>query len=302
MLAPGPTSTTKASSPSAATTIRRRRPAPRRAATKNSNPVTRAQFAPDTAVRWLSELAFIASSRSDGRPDSSPIASPGSRRPPSPGVPAAARANVERTDCVHASQTGAAETGRGGSLAARRNVVDSPGSFARRTPVTATTAPKEGTTAAPGPPASSAPSSALPSALPPALLSSPGRVPTNTVTGTDSAGCPPSAPAPPPVSPPTPTIVPFQLHRSEPSNPSATRRPGPSARTATATSRCASAASWSTAAVRPGARITATAQPRATAASITATSPEIPAPRRRPVPGMWRIRPPRRTLSGRDKR
>lgn len=201
MLAPGPTSTTNASSAVAAMRTRIRRPAPTRAATTNTSPVTRAQFAPDTAVRWLSALAFIAASSSSETPDSSPIARPGSRAPPSPGVSWAARANAERTGSVHPSQAGASATTDAGCDAESRKLVDSPGSFARSAPETATTDPKEGTAADPS-------------------------ATVNTVTGTLIPRTADPAPAPS-----TPRAVPFQLHRSAPSNPDATRRPGLSART-----------------------------------------------------------------------
>lgn len=241
MLAPGPTSTTKASSAVAAMRTRIRRPAPTRAATTNTSPVTRAQFAPDTAVRWLSALAFIAASSSSETPDSSPIARPGSRAPPSPGVSWAARANAERRGSVHPSQAGVSAITAVGCDAESRKLVDSPGSFARRTPETATTDPKEGT--APDPSAT-----------------------VNTVTGTlipRTAG-----PAP---APSTPRAVPFQLHRSAPSNPDATRRPGLSARTCTVTSCRSWAARSRTSAVRPGAWTADTAQPSAPPARTTPT-------------------------------
>jgi hypothetical protein len=144
MLAAGPTRTTKARSAVAAATTRSHRPAPTREARRNTNPVTSAQFAPDTAVKWLSELAFISSSSLADTADSSPMARPGSSAPPSPGVPAAASANASRTGTVHATQGGAGETGPGISAAVRRKLVPSPGSFCCRVPRTSTDEPSGG--------------------------------------------------------------------------------------------------------------------------------------------------------------
>ena len=246
MLAPGPTSTTNANSAVAATTIRVRRPAPTRAATMNTSPVTRAQLAPDTAVRWLSELAFIAASSSSETPDSSPIASPGRSAPPSPGVFRAASANADRTGAVHATHAGASATGTALSVADSRKLVDSPGSFARTAPVTSTTAPNGGT---PVDPSSAAAA--------------------NTVSGTAS---PRTVPPPPGAPPVTASAAPFQLQRSAPSKPEATRRPGLSARTCTVSSRRSSTAVSNTPAVRLDARTADTPHPSATPATTTPMS------------------------------
>ncbi len=69
--------------------------------------MTSAQFDPETAVTWLSELVFIAASSSSPTALTSPIDRPGSRRPPSPGRLAAAELNVSRNPSVQDSQNGA---------------------------------------------------------------------------------------------------------------------------------------------------------------------------------------------------
>ena len=70
--------------PGAATATRAPRRRPHSAARANAAAVTIAQFAPETAVRWLSELARIAASSSAPTRVVSPIARPGTSAPPSP--------------------------------------------------------------------------------------------------------------------------------------------------------------------------------------------------------------------------
>ncbi|WP_243768122.1 hypothetical protein [Leifsonia sp. TF02-11] len=103
--------------------------------------MTSAQFAPDTAVRWLSAETFIASSRPGLTAVSSPMARPGSRSPPSPGAEAAARANASRAGAAQASQSGGWSRTVGGSDARTRYVVLSPGSLRNTDTCAVMTAP-----------------------------------------------------------------------------------------------------------------------------------------------------------------
>ena len=65
-----------------------------------------AQFAPETAVRWLSELSFMSESSASDTALVSPIASPGSRLPPGPGSAVAVPRNVARRSFIAASSGG----------------------------------------------------------------------------------------------------------------------------------------------------------------------------------------------------
>ncbi|WP_133961788.1 hypothetical protein [Rathayibacter sp. PhB151] len=130
-LGSGVTSTTKAPRTVRADAVRRRRPAPSSAATSQPAATTTAQFAPDTAVRWVSEAVRMSSSRSDGRAEVSPVARPGSRPDTSPPSTAVrARKPERRTSATAATPTG----GRRSSTAlAVRSVLSptTPGSSAR---------------------------------------------------------------------------------------------------------------------------------------------------------------------------
>ena len=81
---------------------------PAAAARANAAAVTIAQFAPETAVRWLRELAFMASSSVAPTALVSPIASPGTSAPPSPPSDPAASPKPVRRSPLHASQNGGA--------------------------------------------------------------------------------------------------------------------------------------------------------------------------------------------------
>ncbi len=103
----GVTSTTKAASAATAIPARSRRPAPAAAAMAKASPVMRAQFEPETAVTWLSELVFMAVSSASSTALTSPITRPGRSRPPSPGRFAARERNVWRRPSVQDNQKGA---------------------------------------------------------------------------------------------------------------------------------------------------------------------------------------------------
>lgn len=100
-----------------------RRPAA--AATRSARPTTTAQFAPDTAVRWLSELPFIARSRSSPTADVSPMASPGRSAPPSPGSEAASSANLSLRSLPQSMIHGGSPVTTGGACAKNRNATSS---------------------------------------------------------------------------------------------------------------------------------------------------------------------------------
>ena len=103
--------------------------------------ITIAQLAPDTAVRWLSELVFIAASRGAVTAAVSPIASPGNRSPPSPGRAEAAAVNRARRSPKKASQPGGSTITCGGPRPKRSADAASPGSVRRRFPARRTVAP-----------------------------------------------------------------------------------------------------------------------------------------------------------------
>jgi hypothetical protein len=88
--------------------------------------VTIAQLAPETAVRWLSELARIAASSSAPTRVVSPIARPGTSAPPSPPSPDAASARPDRRPTAHASHAGGGATSATSPSTASRNALCSP--------------------------------------------------------------------------------------------------------------------------------------------------------------------------------
>ena len=140
-LACGVTSTTNPVSVTSAAATRMPRRAPIAEASAHAMPTTTAQFAPDTAVRWLRELAFIAASRSPPTAVVSPIASPGSSPPPGDGEPVAVARNACRSPSV------AAKRGPGPAITSSRprgktrNATSSPGSAATSSAVSRTTEP-----------------------------------------------------------------------------------------------------------------------------------------------------------------
>ncbi|RLP69902.1 hypothetical protein D9V30_04240 [Mycetocola reblochoni] len=99
-LGSGVTSRTKPSNAVAPAAILPARLAPHAAAAARAIATTIAQFAPETAVRWLRPLSTMASDSESGTPLSSPIARPGSRRPPSPGSWAARSAMARRSSAA----------------------------------------------------------------------------------------------------------------------------------------------------------------------------------------------------------
>ncbi len=212
----------------------------------------------------------MASSRSAWTAVSSPIASPGSRSPPSPGVTAAAVANALRTGTAQASHTGGGSRTSGVAVARRVNVVASPGSFERTDTSAVMTAPS---------------GYACTARASPGTTSDPG-TPPPTCSGRRRA----AMAGPSPVS--AVTVVPRSRQRSTPSNPAPDRRGELSTRTATSTLRCSRTAASSCASVRCGACTAITVAPSAATARATATV-AYPPPRRKrcgPAP----MRRPRR--------
>ena len=106
-LGSGVTSTTKPTSTTSATPTRRPRGNPATPPTRSTKPITIAQLAPETAVRWLRELLFMAASSWSSTRVVSPIARPDSGRPPEPGSPAAWSRNAARSSPAHRIHSGA---------------------------------------------------------------------------------------------------------------------------------------------------------------------------------------------------
>lgn len=106
-LGSGVTSTTKAPSVTRAASVRSSRLAPSREAIAQPATTTTAQFAPETAVRWVSDAVRMSSSRSAGRAVVSPVASPG-RSPATspPSTPVRARKRDRRTSATAAIPAG----------------------------------------------------------------------------------------------------------------------------------------------------------------------------------------------------
>ena len=125
-LACGVTRATNPTSTTSAPPMRRRRGMPSAAPAIMTSPMITAQFAPDTAVRWLSEVDFIAASSVTLTALVSPIASPGSRSPPSPGRVCAAETKPERSALAQPRYHGGWPVTRGLPLANTRNATESP--------------------------------------------------------------------------------------------------------------------------------------------------------------------------------
>ena len=174
----GVTTTTNSSSTVAEVSTRPSRGMPSAPPPSMTRPTTIAQFAPETAVRWVRLLVFIAaSSRSDTAP-SSPIARPGSRSPPSPARPAASSANACRSSSAHATTGACAPTTSSPSLTKTRKRTRSPAGVASRVPCTATSSPIRG---------DEAPCSANTSTGEPAIVASTGSpVPVTSATRSTS--------------------------------------------------------------------------------------------------------------------
>ena len=148
-LGSGVTSTTNPSRVSSESAIRMPRRSPRNAVSSMTPAITTAQFAPETAVRWLSELVFMAASRSASTALVSPIARPGSRSPPSPGRPPAAAMNWVRNSPAQPSHQGGVATGSGGPRPNTRADAASPAVVSRRVASSRTTLPSCSMVAAP---------------------------------------------------------------------------------------------------------------------------------------------------------
>src|SRR6185312_10497995 len=130
----GVTSTTKPTSVTSAAPMRHPRARPSAPPVAITSAMTTAQFAPETAVRWLSELDFIAEPSVGSTALVSPMARPGSRPPPSPGSAAAASANPARNPSAQARYQGGPVLTLGGDEAKNRNETSSPGPVAAMVP------------------------------------------------------------------------------------------------------------------------------------------------------------------------
>ncbi len=86
MLGSGVTKTTKPANARIPAAILIHKPPPSSATTATTRATTMAQLAPETATKWDRDVARIASTNPASTAEVSPRASPGSRRPPSPGL------------------------------------------------------------------------------------------------------------------------------------------------------------------------------------------------------------------------
>ncbi len=123
----GRTSTTKASRKPTATTARTSRSSPSARPSSTTRPTITAQFAPDTAVRWVSAVVSIAASVAGSSPLRSPIAMPRSSAAPGSGRSAVTATKACRERSVPASRP----VGRSTRTEPRRNTtkaVGDPGS------------------------------------------------------------------------------------------------------------------------------------------------------------------------------
>jgi hypothetical protein len=123
----GRTSTRNARRTVPATMERGTRGTPPARPTAITRPTSTAQFEPDTAVRWLSATARIASSVASSMPERSPIASP--RRSPAPGSGSelTVAPNADRARSVAASSPVGPTASDGVPRAKRTNACCSPG-------------------------------------------------------------------------------------------------------------------------------------------------------------------------------
>ena len=110
-LGSGRTRTTNPSSSTAASGGRQRRRSPRRPANPSAAARTIATLEPLTADRWVIPVTSMASSRSGGVREVSPMTSPGRRPRASAGSPSVAAANrVRTTSAVRATRPGSSRT------------------------------------------------------------------------------------------------------------------------------------------------------------------------------------------------
>jgi hypothetical protein len=128
MLASGVTSTRNASSTADAATTRRTRGTPSTPPSSIVSATSTAQFEPDTAVRCDRDDVRIASLRSSGTAEVSPMVSPGRRAAPSPESPAATWRKEARIASARPASPDAVSPGRRSPRAATTNGVSPPGS------------------------------------------------------------------------------------------------------------------------------------------------------------------------------
>ena len=100
-----------------------------------------AQLAPDTAVRWLSELVFIAWSSDSPTALVSPTARPGRSAPPFPGSADARSTKPDRIPAAQANDHGGPSLTSTGRPAKSRTAAASPGSVSRATTLASSTLP-----------------------------------------------------------------------------------------------------------------------------------------------------------------
>jgi len=137
----GVTRTTKPIRTAKAAAIRSPLRMPMALPTSRMRPITTAQLAPETAVRWLRLLVFIAVLSAGLTATVSPMARPGSSSPPSPGSAAAARAKPARRPFAQDRYQGGAAVGRAAVRANTRKDTSSLGGVAIREPLSRTVVP-----------------------------------------------------------------------------------------------------------------------------------------------------------------
>ena len=141
-LASGVTSTTNAARTSTAMTTRHARDAPHSAAKAKAAATTMTQFEPETAVRWLRPVAFIAASRSSSTALVSPTARPGTSAPPDPGNADAARTSPCRRSAAMRNTPAGGSTTVGGRASRTSSTARVPGSLGVTAPRSSTTVPR----------------------------------------------------------------------------------------------------------------------------------------------------------------
>ncbi len=116
----GGTRITNAPRAANAATARAGRRSPAAAASASTSPTMTAQFAPETAVRCVSELSFMVCARAGVTADASPIARPGSSSAPGPRRSAAASARRARSPSANPSAPAGPPATSGAPRATRR--------------------------------------------------------------------------------------------------------------------------------------------------------------------------------------
>jgi hypothetical protein len=130
----GVTSTTKPMSTTTDAAIRQERESPSAPPASMMSAITTAQLAPETAVRWLSDVAFMAALSAGVTAWVSPMARPGNRPPPLPGSADAASLNPVLRPLAQPRYQGGPSTTVVAPDAKKRKATSSAGSVEARVP------------------------------------------------------------------------------------------------------------------------------------------------------------------------